>query len=196
MEAGRNELTSGLSQLSDSNDQLRRELRDLRSAHDQLSSDVAVFRKHEEQHFFAAFRKEVEGYRDARIRLFSALPNADGDSALSQATVTAMLADLARICSETGVDWWLPHSALLGACVREGFIPWDDDADISMARADAEKLRAYLAGDTRYSVTVVYDWYVGCRQYRFVSTDSLIPSFIDISPWDYVSSCEVPAGRG
>lgn len=47
--------------------------------------------------------------------------------------------DIDRICRENGLRYYLHAGTLLGAINHKGFIPWDDDVDISMMRADYEK---------------------------------------------------------
>ena len=64
-------------------------------------------------------------------------------------------------------------------------MPWDDDMDICMMRDDLEKLRMILNKNKDFQVTVVYDWYVKCIQYRFCSRNIKVPAFIDITVWDY-----------
>ena len=47
--------------------------------------------------------------------------------------------DIDRICREHGLKYYLHAGTLLGALNHKGFIPWDDDVDISMLRQDYEK---------------------------------------------------------
>ena len=55
-----------------------------------------------------------------------------------------VLNDIDKACTENGIQYFAEWGTLLGAVRHHGFIPWDDDMDICMKRADYEKfLRIY-----------------------------------------------------
>lgn len=58
-----------------------------------------------------------------------------------------LLTEFGRLCKENGLTWWLFFGGLIGAVRHGGFIPWDDDIDILMPRADFDRLRTMTNGE-------------------------------------------------
>lgn len=54
-----------------------------------------------------------------------------------------ILVEFDRMCRAHGLRYCLCGGSLLGAVRHKGFIPWDDDLDVSMPRPDYERLIAH-----------------------------------------------------
>ena len=57
----------------------------------------------------------------------------------AQDVMLSLLQAFDKICKTYNLTYWLDHGTLLGAVRDGGFIPWDDDLDVTMPREDYEK---------------------------------------------------------
>ena len=60
----------------------------------------------------------------------------DGLKKVHQANL-AVLKEIDRICRKYKLKYLLDAGTLIGAVRHQGFIPWDDDADVAMTRDGA-----------------------------------------------------------
>ena len=66
------------------------------------------------------------------------MTNDYGNLELHKILLSAMK-DIDKICRENGITYFLDAGTLLGAVNHAGFIPWDDDVDITMLRTEYER---------------------------------------------------------
>jgi len=60
-----------------------------------------------------------------------------------QARLLGILKAIDRVAREHQLTYYLICGTMLGAVRHHGFIPWDDDADVGMPRADYDRLLAH-----------------------------------------------------
>ena len=66
------------------------------------------------------------------------------DSVEIKEILLKMLGWFHNFCEENNLRYFAVGGTLLGAVRHKGFIPWDDDVDVGMPRADFEKLEKLI----------------------------------------------------
>ncbi len=66
-------------------------------------------------------------------------PTSDPSLRILQLCDTELLRIFSDVCHKHNMRYWLYGGTLLGAVRHKGFIPWDDDTDVSMLRSDFQR---------------------------------------------------------
>ncbi|MDO5394775.1 MAG: LicD family protein [Bacteroidales bacterium] len=70
---------------------------------------------------------------------------ANYDIELLHRRILDILLAFGKVCQEHGLRYCICGGTMIGAVRHKGFIPWDDDLDVSMPRPDYERLIAHSA---------------------------------------------------
>lgn len=99
-----------------------------------------------------AVRKMVAG--NSKLRT---LTQADVEQV--QQVLLGMMDDFDRLCRKHGLTYFLCGGSALGAARHQGFIPWDDDLDLAMPRADYDRLAELITKEysDRYWVQTIHN---------------------------------------
>lgn len=111
----------------------------------------------------------------------------------------SILREFVRLCDTHGLRYYLAYGTLLGAVRHRGFIPWDDDIDVTMPRDDYDRFAEICTSDLRpgfrwqsYATDRHYPHWFG----KLIKTDTVLrqaPSehlpfqqsvYIDVFPLD------------
>ncbi|WP_125573338.1 LicD family protein [Levilactobacillus huananensis] len=112
------------------------------------------------------------------------------------------LSQFIHLCEQLDLPYFMMGGSLLGTVRHQGFIPWDDDVDVGMLRADYDRLLAAapaLLADTHYFLqTPASDENYGLSYAKLLDRNTYIEEknnvnsarkgiFIDIFPLDRIS---------
>lgn len=71
-----------------------------------------------------------------------------------------ILDDIDRLCKKNGIQYSLSDGTLIGAIRHKGFIPWDDDIDLSFNRENYNKFLRILETQLPDEYEVFYDMWI------------------------------------
>ena len=117
------------------------------------------------------------------------IPPAKGQIREIQLANLALLKEFDYVCKQNNLKYWLDFGSLLGAIRHKGFIPWDDDIDVSMMREDYEKIIESFVKTSRNKDIYAEQIYLGKSQTIIKVKHRKCPHlFLDIFPHDYTNS--------
>jgi hypothetical protein len=88
--------------------------------------------------------------------------NVDGNKKKSFKKLLKILKLWNELTKKCGIDYWACGGTLLGAVRHSGFIPWDNDIDISIMLSDLKKVKKNL---DKHPVLKYYESMCGLRVY-------------------------------
>lgn len=114
-----------------------------------------------------------------------------------------MLKDFISFCDENHLTYYAAYGTVLGAVRHHGFIPWDDDIDIQMPRADYQKLWELrnnlpapykLANISEIGYTAPFMKFMDTRTsiWEFERIPYMIGVYIDVFPLDEYNKEDIP----
>ena len=137
-------------------------------------------------------RLNGETVTDAKKRFFRSIQSEDPNMLIWQRSATLLLAEFGRICEQNNIDYWLDYGTLLGAVRHGGFVPWDDDLDVSIMRKDLPRLEKAIAeADTfvrMINYVAVSAPYYAMNTHKIQFKDPLAKPRIDIILTEYCDS--------
>ena len=89
------------------------------------------------------------------------------------------LKDFDAIAKKHGIPYYLAAGTLLGAIRHEGFIPWDNDVDVSIMREDFERLAPFLKAE------------LDPEKYELVLPDDFGDKYRDMVPYIYYKKAKI-----
>lgn len=120
-----------------------------------------------------------------------------------QLTQLGILKDIDAFCKAYDITYFIDYGTAIGAVRHKGFIPWDDDIDICMARSDYDRFielaKEKKEMSDKYDILNIYDTpgYIspfikvskkGTKFTEASNTNKRYEQgiFVDILPFDYV----------
>lgn len=102
-----------------------------------------------------------------------------------------VLKDIDRVCRKHDIRYWIDFGTLLGAIRHGGFIPWDDDLDISMPWDDYIRFQQLNASEFECSIPHFQTGLWGKVYHKdffdpWPNSPTVFAIYVDIFPYHYL----------
>lgn len=138
-----------------------------------------------DQMFWWSINLPGESLSDTKKRFFLNMPKAEGSLRIRQNEYTAVLCELKKLLDEHHISFWFMGGSMVGALRHKGFVPWDDDIDISMMYRDKDKLFDLVNRSETLQIEEVYwcgNTVLRCPRVKF--RDQSRTGLVDIFLWE------------
>ncbi len=107
-----------------------------------------------------------------------------------QESLLVLMKKFHDLCVGNHIQYSVHGGTMLGAVREHGFIPWDDDVDVTLMREEYEKLKIIL-GTKPYPDCLEFD--TSSQQYPIIwyKVDGLRVSNMDVFIYDYISENKI-----
>lgn len=137
------------------------------------------------QMFWWSINQPNETLTETKQRFFLNLPKAEGKLRERQIEYIAVLEELKKLLDENGICFWPMGGTMVGMLRHKGFIPWDDDIDISMMYEDKGRLFELVEKSETLQIEEVYwcgNTVLRCPRVTF--KDCKRTGLVDIFLWE------------
>lgn len=142
----------------------------------------------QQQLFWFSKLKPGESLFDTKMKFYKSIGCENKHFRNIQLIILSIMDFYNDICLQNNLKYWLWSGSLLGAVRHNGFIPWDEDADVGMAREDFNKLKELLKSHPRYELVDFYEIgirYNSCGRFaKLVDKNCPYPIYLDVFPFD------------
>ncbi len=122
-------------------------------------------------------------------RIYKNIPKATGNLRIVQLASIKILKEFDKLCVNAGIEYWVEFGTLLGTIRSNGYIPWDDDIDLSIERKDLKRLSIELKKSTYLRLYNHYIFYKsGVRNAYSIRVKGIDHPHLDLFIWDECSS--------
>lgn len=168
-----------------SKDAIMDELNNLNNKLESLEKSIKDLDGKNEYMFFLLQHIENETDLETKKRVFQSMPKASGNTRDFQIVANYILQRVKRICDDNNISFSLDGGTLLGAVRHKGFIPWDDDIDISIMHEDYYRLEKLINQDEELVMKRYYRFLAKGTQASYITKIKLKESdlfYIDVFP--------------